>query len=241
MPISRLLLNRLRPLLGVATLVVAGCASNGGTAPTGNRAVDLLVETDSLQAEVKRLRNQVEVQQHDLEVLQRRQRELYDDLDRRLREQERGTAQSAAPAAQQPATNAGPATLSAPSADAQAAYDAAFDQLRQGRYGDAIAGFKEFVDRYPGNTLVPNAYYWIGEAHYVIREFDSALKAFEDMAQRFPEGEKYPDALLKIGYCQLELGQEEAGRRTLEQLIERFPGTQVALSAERRLGKAPVQ
>ena len=46
--------------------------------------VDLLVRLESLQAEVQRLRGEVEVQTHTIAELKKRQRELYLDIDRRL-------------------------------------------------------------------------------------------------------------------------------------------------------------
>ena len=46
--------------------------------------VDMLQRLQALQAEVGQLRGQIEVNNHELEKLQERQRDLYDDLDRRL-------------------------------------------------------------------------------------------------------------------------------------------------------------
>ncbi len=46
--------------------------------------VDMLQQLQALQAEVSQLRGQIEVNNHELEKLQERQRDLYNDLDRRL-------------------------------------------------------------------------------------------------------------------------------------------------------------
>lgn len=226
-----------RRLLALAALAgsLAGCAAGGaGGGPAGgNPAVDLLVQTDALQAEVRRLRDQVEVLSHELEGVKRRQRELYADLDRRLREQER----TAAPG---PGAGAGGGTQGAggPAAertDAQAAYDAAFDLMKQSRYRDAIQAFQAFLARYGDSVLAADARYWIGEAHYVTRDFDQALAAFQELVQKYPDSDKLPDAMLKIGYIQLEKGEQAAGRQTLEDLLRRYPGSPAAVSAERRL------
>lgn len=208
--------------------LLAGCAAGAANdkAGSGNPAVDLLVQTDALQAELGRLRDRVEVLAHELAGLKRRQRELYDDLDRRLRAREAGAPAPAAAQAPAPAADEG---------EAQAAYDAAFELMKQSRYGDAIQAFQAFLERHPASALAADAQYWIGEARYVTRDFEQALAAFQALAARYPDSDKLPDALLKIGYIQLERGEREAGRRTLEDLLRRYPGSPAAVSAERRL------
>ncbi|MDJ0958725.1 MAG: YbgF trimerization domain-containing protein, partial [Arenicellales bacterium] len=78
-------------------LVLAGCASNQPASTTksveigsqGNEAVRATVEIQGLRDELARLRNEVELQRNQLDKLTQRQRELYDDLDYRLRQRER--------------------------------------------------------------------------------------------------------------------------------------------------------
>src|SRR5271157_2940348 len=65
--------------------------------------VDLLHDVDDIKADVAKLRGQYEVLTYELDQAQKRQRDLYLDLDGRLRKLE-GTAGAAAPAA-----NAAPA------------------------------------------------------------------------------------------------------------------------------------
>lgn len=224
-----------------AALILSSCASSGGDTPsTGNRAVDLLVQTEDLQAELKQLRNQVELQQNAMDVLKRRQRELYDDLDRRLRQRERlpGTGVDQQAKLVPEGDDLRPVTEDSGDDDqAQQAYDAAFNLLKQSRYGDSIKSFSGFLEQYPRSRFAPNAQYWIAEAHYVTREFEVALAEFQKLTKQYPDSQKHPDALLKIGYSQLELDKTEEGRQTLEDLIEQYPGAQVAISAKRRLEK----
>ena len=106
----------------------------------------------------------------------------------------------------------------APAADAggeQAAYRAASELLRIGRYEDAIAGFQAQLQQYPGGSLADNAQYWIGEAYYVTRQFDRALAEFQRVAAEYPQSPKAADALLKVGYIQYERRQFAAARQTL--------------------------
>ncbi len=41
------------------------------------------------------------------------------------------------------------------------------------------AGFKSFVATYPDSPLASNAQYWLGEAYYVNREYPNAITAFQ--------------------------------------------------------------
>ena len=53
-----------------------------------DRSIDLAKQIDELKQELARLRGQLEVQAHQLETLDRRQKDLYVDLDARLRKLE---------------------------------------------------------------------------------------------------------------------------------------------------------
>jgi len=72
----------------------------------GRGLIDLLNQLEKLQGDVQQLRGEIEVQNHQLEEMQRRQKDLYLDIDRRLRqlepEQPAGAADVSAPPAYQP-------------------------------------------------------------------------------------------------------------------------------------------
>ncbi len=204
------------------------------------------VRLQDLQAEVKDLRNQVEIQQYELETLQKRQRDLYDDLDRRLRKQERRAGRKILPpiSLDEPEEEianapAAPQTTEPMAAglNEQEAYEAAFGLLKQSRYGEAIQAFRDFLNAYPESALAGNAQYWIAEAHYVTRDFEKALNEFHRVVSDYPDNQKVPDALLKIGYTHFELGNPDEARQTLNELINSYPGTRFAITAENRLKK----
>jgi tol-pal system protein YbgF len=256
--------RRIPGALLATVLVLGGCATTGMSgavepAPSADRTSGLFASVQALQTEVQALRNQVEVQQHEIDNLRQRQRELYDDLDRRLRERERLTAPAGAASApadayggvtpsQAPsqAPTAAPAPMAPPVAAPsqppapadvaeQEAYDAAFGLLKQSRYGEAIEAFKAFLQRYPDSTLAGNAQYWIAEAYYVTRDFGKALEEFQKVLSSHPGSQKEPDAMLKIGYTYYELGDRAAARAALEDVISRYPGSRFAITAENRL------
>ena len=121
----------------------------------------------------------------------------------------------------------------------QTVYAQSFDALKAGSYSVAITGFKGFLSSYPSSPLAENAQYWLGEAYYVTRDFDSATGAFRNVLQKYPNSRKVPDALLKLGYTQLEQKKVGEGRATLQQVVQKYPGTDAAKLASERLQRAP--
>ena len=61
-------------------------------------------------------------------------------------------------------------------AEVQAAYDEAFQALKELRYADAAESFQSFMDQYPNSDLADNAQYWLGESYYVTRNYEIALE-----------------------------------------------------------------
>src|SRR5438105_14533067 len=133
--------------------------------------VDLFNQVEQIRSEVARLRGQVEVLTYELEQAQKRQRDLYVDLDTRVRKLESG-AQAAGEAPPSnptppvagnvpPVASAPPSPPPAPSDPVaeQRAYDAALDRFKRGDYAGAITGFATFVKNYPQSPLAPSAQY----------------------------------------------------------------------------------
>jgi tol-pal system protein YbgF len=209
-----------------------------------------------LQAEIQSLRNQVETLQNEIEQLKQRNREQYLDLDGRLQRLEGGAPAAATPnspagtpaAAPAAAAAAAPAPRdAAPAADApaaeaadpaaeEAAYQAALDALvERFEAADSARMFQAFIRDYPSSSLVPNAWYWLGESYYVTQNYELALEAFQTLLGQYAGSRKEADALLKLGYCQVALGQRAEGEASLRDVMSRHPGTDAAAKAESRL------
>lgn len=239
-------------LVAVTCAVLAGCAT---TPPEADPVVQKLAELDgrllriervlanqslldlsqrieAAQADVRTLRGQFDELQHTLTKSQEQQRELYGDLDRRLAALE-GASASAAP---NPAASSSSA-LPVPQGDDRANYQAAFDLLKDGKYPEAIGGFKQFMTTFPNSALADNAQYWLGEAHYVTKQYPDALRDFRVVLERYPDSRKIPDALLKIGYCNYELKNWPEARSALNQVVKQYADTTAARLASQRLEK----
>jgi len=222
--------------------------------------LDLLNRVEQMQQTIQQLRGELEVQAHTLDEMQRRSREQYLDLDRRLQQLETGQAgipsmestptltQSpvTTPPAQAPASTMNPAARQ-PSrqppqavqpqvqAGERAEYEQALAILREGRYPEAAQAFKGFLASYPDSSFADNANYWLGETYYVTREFDQALSTFKGLSESYPNSSKAPDSLLKTGYIYYEKKDWPAARQALESVISDYPGTTAARLAADRL------
>lgn len=229
-----------RSLPPVVEMGVGGATSS--SPPSREVLADLLQQLESLQAELRSLRGQVEVQTNEIERLKARQRDLLADIDRRVSELERRGVSAPAPEASAAPESTAPAPAAqAESAQEQKDYDAAFNFMKQGNYERAAKGFRDFLAKHPQSALRENAQYWLGEAFYVMRDFRKALTEFSKLMKNHPKSLKAPDALLKIGYSHYELGEWAKARENLNQVIARYPGQPAAKSAEQRLAKMKKQ
>ena len=263
---------------------------------------------EDLRREISSLRDQLDIQTFELEKLRRRQRELYDDLDARLRQEEGVTASMPTPgeggsapsslvpteptqsadisqsarepsngvsetettgssshasnAATDAVTNTGESSVdtivvgraiqttatsgqtlkstavsNAVSVSEEETYDAAFDLLKQSLYADAAVAFTQFIQRFPNSELTDDAWYWMGEARFVTREFSQSLGAFQNVINNFMDSPRIPASYLKVGYIQYEYGAYIKARETLNFVLSSFPNHRISVNAKARLEK----
>ena len=189
-----------------------------------DRSIELAKLIDELKQDFARMRGQIEVQTNQIDTLDRRQKDLYVDLDARLRKLE------ASAQAQEKQAAAAPD----PAAEAKV-YEAALNQFKLGNYQSSVAAFQNFLASYPNSQQVSSAQYWIGNAYYALRDFKTAIAAQQKVLASWPDSAKAPDALLNIASCQAELGEGKAARETLQGLLKKYPGTPAAEQAKQRL------
>ncbi|MBL1319977.1 MAG: tol-pal system protein YbgF [Methylophaga sp.] len=225
----------------------------------GQGLVSLLGRVDQLQKEVQRLNGDNESLRHQLETMKKNQRERYLDLDQRVEKLSASPVpvmpivpdvpESAASIENVPAVvpevpvepvidnTPAPETLPVAVENGEAAYQAALQTLRSGQYEQAVTALEKFPSDYPQSSYLPNAYYWQGEANYVLRDFDKAIKAFTKVVNDFPASSKVADATLKLGFSQYEGGQFDVAKTTLSSVIKDYPNTSAARLAQVRLDR----
>jgi TolA-binding protein len=150
------------------------------------------------------------------------------------------TAMPAPTAGTRPATNA---------LQPQDIYQAAYIDFSKGSYALAMAGFREFLRRFPEHPLAGNAQYWIGESHFSLarghtnagqadratQELEQAVQEFRKVVANYPRGEKAAAALYKEALALIELKQPGLAQQRLEYLVANFPQAEETPMARERL------
>ena len=206
--------------------IEAGANSNASR----DAIIDLSGQIDGLKGDLAKLRGQIEVLANQVETAGQRQKDLYLDIDTRLRKLEQAREQAAAA----PADKAGSAEAEVSPAETRA-YQAALDQFKLGNYSLAVAAMQGFLVTYPSSKLAPNAQYWIGMAHSGQRNYKEAIAAQRKLLAAWPDSDKAPDAMLSIASAQETMGDRKSAQRTLEELIARFPSSSSAAAAKQRI------
>jgi len=210
--------------------------------------VELVRQLEQINAELARLRGQMEVLGNENQQIQKRQRDFYLDLDSRLKRLEGAPAAGAAAPA---ATDSSAATAAAPPAATAAArppsreeqakemrlYDSASNLFRRNDFASAIDAFRAFLKDFPQSALAPNAEYWIGISYANLKDYRNALATQEQLLARYPQSSKAPDALLAIAAVHAEQGDSGSARNTLEDIIARYPSSEAAGKARARLAQ----
>lgn len=238
--------------------------------PTANASDNAIFEVlgrlEQLQLEVQQLRGMVEEQSQTIADLERKQTNMYSDLDERIQviaapnQQAPGAAVQAPPVATPPAATvvtppvqpntpavvenkpevAAPATPSPPQqASEKERYQQAYDTLRNGRNAQAIQMFEALQADFPAGELSDNTQYWLGEAYKINREIDKARAAFTKVASQYPQSAKVPDALLKLGYIEFDQQNLAKARDYLTRVTTSYPSSTAAHLAAKKLAQMP--
>jgi tol-pal system protein YbgF len=234
----------------LAKLEDAVKAQAAQTSAATQPVLDLANQIQVLREELRGMRGQLEVLSNGIEAASRRQRDMYVDLDTRLRRFEQAppapapgaAAPAPGPASAPPGASAPPMAAAAaaaaaapPAVDETRAYEAAQNQRRIGNYQAAVVAFQTFVTHYPRSPLAHRAQYWVGDSYYNLRDYKSAIANQQKLISTYPESASVPDALLNMASAHIELGDTATARKTMDKLVARYPSSDAAEKARRRL------
>jgi tol-pal system protein YbgF len=128
-------------------------------------------------------------------------------------------------------------------------YQAAYIDFSKGSYSLAIAGFREFLRRYPDHELAGSAQYWIGEAYFSLargftdasqgdkanESLEQAVQEFKKVQANYPRADKVPTALYKEALALIDLKQPALAQARLQYLVDNFPRAEETSLARERL------
>ncbi|KGJ88748.1 tol-pal system protein YbgF [Thalassotalea sp. ND16A] len=199
------------------------------TLQSRNRALnDMQQHIDELQTEVSELRGITEEQAYTIQQILQRQRELYQEIDRRLT-----AVKTVAPeiSADNPANVDYSSNL-----NENEAYDHAVNLvLKEKRYDNAISEFKAFNSKFPNSSYSANAHYWLGQLLFNKGDLVVAANEFSIVVNNFENSPKRSDAMLKLGMVAQKQNDLNKAKSVFNRLIKEYPDSSAAQLAKSRL------
>lgn len=140
-----------------------------------------------------------------------------------------GPAASAVPSSPQNAYPPAVQTVMAPSATPRDEYDLAYGYVLHKDYALAEDSFRAFLKKYPGDRLVPDANYWLGESLFQRQRYRDAAESFLVVSTKYETASRAPDALLRLGQSLAALGEKDAACATFYEVGRKYPRGSLAL------------
>ena len=200
---------------------------------------------EQMSREVAELRGQIEVLTNSVNELEKRQKDLYLDLDTRLQALE--TAKGKKPVAAAPVESKKASTEasdtkaeSKPADDPSSilkAYESALALAKAGKFKEAAAAFDKFVKTYPDSEQAPAAQFWLGNSYEMLGDCKQVIASQQKLLAKWPKNSRAPDAMAKIGQCQSDLGQKAEAQKTYKDLVSKYPESKAATAAKQYIKK----
>lgn len=213
-------------------------------------------QLESLMNEVSELRGTTEEQSYKLEQILQQQRDIYQEIDRRLGggaspSQSAGSAnstQTQVPAGNPAAVVAADQVATTESAPAPAepaepalSEDDAFKQIQafvsEKKYPQAIKALNAFNKNFPESANLPRSYYMLGLLHQQGGATKKAKASFDVVYKNYPNSDRAPLALYKLGMIAGEQDDAAGQKKYFNLLIKSYPKSKQAADARKALDK----
>jgi tol-pal system protein YbgF len=220
----------------------------------GQGLLDMQNQIEVLKQEVAKLKGELELASHNVNLTQQRQKDLYGDADARLRKLEQGQPGANASANPNPvaAAEAPPANVAAPVSPVAAApvastpepaknsqeyqlLELAHGLAKEAKYKDAFNAYDKFLKDYPNSAYAADAMYGLGYAQFALKNYKSAMATQQKLLDAHPDSPRAADALFNMANSQFQLGMVPAAKKTLRDLLAKYPNSEVIPAAQKRL------
>jgi tol-pal system protein YbgF len=111
----------------------------------------------------------------------------------------------------------------APSGSPKDEYDLAYGYLLRRDYALAEQAFRTYLSHHPGDRLVPDAHFWLGESLYQRQQYNESGEVFLDFYNKYPNSLKAPDGLLRLGQSLAALGKQDGACAAFGAIATKYP------------------
>ena len=179
-------------------------------------------QIEALKQSQAKFFGRLEVLENQLAQQQKNAKDIYADLDSRLRTLDARTSKLEHQKVQVPAPE-------------KNAYDAGLAAFQAGKYAESVRQFKQLLSAAPHSAYAPEALYWQGNAFFALQSYQEAAAVEDQMIRTFSSSSRVPDAMLSLASSQTALGNMRAAYSTYESLAKRFPASEQAKIAAERM------
>jgi tol-pal system protein YbgF len=121
-------------------------------------------------------------------------------------------------------TNAtGALTTAPPSQTPKDEFDLGIGYMQRRDYALAEETMRNFAQKYPGDPLLADSQYWLGESFYQRQLYRDAAEAFLAVTTKYGSSAKAPDALLRLGQSLAALKEKDAACAALGEVTRKYP------------------
>jgi tol-pal system protein YbgF len=184
--------------------------------------LDLNNQLEAMRGELAKLRGDNEQLARDVAEVQKRQKDMGQSLDDRLRHVE-------------PAKVTLDGREFTVDQEEKRAYDDAIATIRSGDFDKAVVVLGDFQRRYPVSAYTDSVRFWLGNAQYGRRNYKEAIAAFRAFVAAAPEHPRAPEALLGLANSQAEMKDTKGARKTIGDLVKAYPQSEAAQAGKERL------
>ena len=194
---------------------------------------DMLNQIELVKQDVSKLRGDMETLHHLNATVEQRQKDLYQDLDGRLRKiEEKSVESNSTPSNKVEET---PATPEVKAPSDQEVYDQASALLDGMKNKEAFQAFTDFIKQFPNSALLPDAKYALANAQFNLKNYKATIGTYQKLLDQHPDFEKNPEALLGLANAQIQLALIPEAKKSLKDLIKKYPKSDVIQNAQKRL------
>ena len=122
-----------------------------------------------------------------------------------------------------PSNPGGGLTTAPPTRSPKDEFDLGLGYMQHKDYGLAEETMRNFTMKYPGDRLVGDAQYWLGESLYQRKKYREAAEAFLAVTSKYDKSAKAPDAMLRLGESLAALKEKDAACAAFGEVARKYP------------------